>query len=213
MTPHEYRLYLLSPLMVSAGVAAMSASADIADMIRYMNLRDAADQAVRRPDPPPPVPPAPPLRWVCRPPDFDPMWTVGVLWRSRRGYKIGKWRYNSVTGRSTRGRATWHGRLWDPRAQQADADRWQAQVRALESERSRLIGEAWQAHRTAVAARLKGAILCEERSNPPRRVRMIRQSGSTGLIIWFCVEDWIASVSRPMDEATFRAHYRPVVDP
>jgi hypothetical protein len=165
---------------------------------------------VRRPDPPPTTPPAPPLRWVCRPPDFDPTWTVGILSPRRCGYQIGKWRYNRFTGRSTRGRATWHGRLWNPLAQQAEADRWQAQVRALESERSRLISEARQAHRAAVAARLNGAILCEERSNPPRRVRMIRQSGSTGLIIWVCVEDWIAGVTRPMDEATFRTYYQPV---
>lgn len=224
MSAHAYRLYLLSPLMISLGVAAMRVRFDGDDrqpLHRYQRALWEAEQAAKA-EPLPAPSPVPLLRWTCRPADADPAWTVADLHEDWpvRGYVLGGARYHPITGRSSRGRATFHGRLWNPRAQEEAFSTWATERDRPKNERDVLLHDALFAHRKAVAARLGGA-LYQRLEYPYGTVHLLQRFSSEWLaaqsvsrtyaqLQWLCIEEWARGNFCTMDDEIYRTCYRPV---
>lgn len=151
MTEREFHLLMLSPMAISLSVAKMRPEATISDATAWTQFQYKSEQAM---DPLQPEPPAPPLRWTCRPPDYDPAWTVEELGYGR-WIRIGAHEYHHITGRCRTGRATFHGRLWNPREQDETWRRWRAECNRPREERERAMGSTMTMHRSSVADRLE----------------------------------------------------------
>jgi len=151
MTEHEFHLLLLSPMAISLAVAKMRPGSARADLLAWNTFYVRACQSL---DPLPPEPPAPLLRWTCKPPDYDPSWTVDELYCST-WIKIGVNHYHHVTGRCRTGHATFHGRLWNPPEQDEAWQRWKDESRRSQDERDRALSSTMIMHRTAVADHLE----------------------------------------------------------
>jgi len=160
------------------------------------------------------------LRWTCRPADADPAWTVADLHEDWpvRGYVLGGARYHTITGRSSHGRATFHGRLWDPRAQNAAFAAWVAERDRPKNERDVLLHTALFAHQTAVAARLGGA-LYRRLEYPFGTVRLLQRFSSEWLAAqrdarayeqhqWLCLDEWARGGFCALSDETRRTCYR-----
>lgn len=151
MTEREFHLLMLSPMAISLSVAKMRPEATRADVSAWISFYIAAERAV---DPLPPEPAVPLLRWIAKPPDYDPTWTVAELsWAT--WMRIGAHEYHHVTGRCRTGRATSHGRLWNPREQEEAWRRWIADCHRPKAEREQAMASTMAMHRAAVADRLE----------------------------------------------------------
>lgn len=151
MTEREFHLLMLSPMAISLSVAKMRPEATRADVSAWISFYSAAERAM---DPLPAPPPVPLLRWTCRPPDYDPAWTVEEL-DYGRWIRIGANEYHHITGRCKTGRATFHGRLWNPREQDETWRRWADERDRPREERGRAMSSTMAMHRAAVADRLE----------------------------------------------------------
>lgn len=152
MALQEFRRLMLSPVAITLRVAALSPGFTPEDSHAWVRFFGQAEDVLGKP--PEPAPP-PTLRWVCKPPDFDPAWTVLTprWWKS--WFPLGGATYNRVTGRSNRGRATRHGRLWNPPEQERLENAWRAENERVQSDWRRIISDTNAAHHAAVADRLE----------------------------------------------------------
>lgn len=221
MTPYEFRLYLLSPAMISAGVKGMTQCRE--DMARWLFLLYEAERSVRD-QPLPEAPAAPALRWTCRPNNGSPELTVEAL-RNRRhqSYIIGGVAYHAITGRSSAGRAVFHGRLWDPPAQERALNAWITARERARVERDTVLLDAHLAHRAAIAERLPW-VEREERRPPYDRARLWQRFSDEFLeaqdswtrekyvkMQWVHLDRWIPGYPGSwMDAGEFNRGYRPV---
>lgn len=152
MTLESYAALMLSDEAVTLHAAAMAPSATPEDAQKWRTFHNAVQAAL---DPEPERRAFPPLRWICTPPDADPEWTVGGLLLSSGRIQLGDATYHRVTGRSSRGRATRHGRLWDPVEQIRIADEIIGADYVARRHREMALFVNHCAHRRAVAERLQ----------------------------------------------------------
>lgn len=151
MSLRSYRLLMLSPVGISLRVALQRTDWTRDDQKAWWAFAREVEAAL---GPLPAPPPAPLLRWTCKPLDYDPTWTVDDLGYGR-WMQIGANQYHHITGRCRTGRATFHGRLWNPRAQDETWRRWKDECRRPQDERDREIRAVDALHRAAVADRLE----------------------------------------------------------
>lgn len=222
MTPDAYRRYLLSPMMITAGVAALARDFSddaIAPLTHWHALFRRATDAVEAH--PLPLPPAPRLRWTCRPPDVSPDLTIEALGSPNRGrHEIGRATYHRTTGRSSDGRATFHGRLWSPHDQEQALRQWWETRRRIRDAHQAEINAAQRAYRIAIAERIPSIPGIE--SSTGRRLRFVERFPDAWLTSrpprfqyvlaarqWWCLDDWIDGFHNTMSAAAFADHYRP----